>query len=130
MVSYYIMFKAYPNEKAVTSYVGDDKAIVLIDYSKAGGGDYKEAVDAAVNGIKDPTMKNTGAVMSSVGSIILTLAISTSPVGAAIGGAMLIAGAIFSAWGPDEDEIAKEKFENDLKLNMTIIQDNQKIMID
>ena len=44
---------------------------------------------------------------------------TSNPVGAAIGGAMLLVGGILSAFGPDKEKIAKEKFENDLKQNMT-----------
>ena len=63
MVSYYIMFKAYPKEKAVNSYVSDDKAVVL-GFKDLSGGDIKDAIDGTLEFIEDPTMKNTGAMIS------------------------------------------------------------------
>ena len=118
MVSYYIMFKAYFQDKAVTSYVSDDKAVVLA-FKDLGGGDIKDAVEGTIDFIKDPTMKNTGEMMKNVGAVLVTVLMTSNPVGAAIGGAMLVVGGLLSAFGPDEEEIAKEKFENDLKQNMT-----------
>lgn len=123
------MFKAYPKEKAVTSYVSDHKGLVL-KWDGVGGSDVKGTVDSVIKFAKDPNMKNTGAAMSTVGALVLTVFVGSNPVGLAVGGAMIVIGSLFAAFAEDPEEIARKKFNDDLKQNLTNIQHNQELMID
>jgi len=108
MVAYYTIRKTFPNEEemgAVISNTSDDKGLVLLsaaDWNNLDGGDAKGIINGAVGVAFDSdSTKAWGSALTSAGTTAMTLLMTTHPGFAAIGGAMVLFGAILGAATPD-----------------------------
>lgn len=127
LVAYYTTYKAYPQKE-------QEKGLVLLsgaDWNpKLHGGHIKSVVDGTLGIAKNPgSMKAWGSAVSSVGVTMMTLLMVSNPALGMAGGALILLGGMLGAFGEDPAAVARKKFNDDLKQNLTEIKQNQEVML-